>query len=185
LNQTGTSFNDTVNTSSDNSFSWQTATGISQIDPNEAIAPQFVGPETRAPKRVANFDQSYADSTQHTWLDAGNAGTFLSREHVVCHGTYALMSGSNINNNARKVNSYNTCSSGESAANISHVTDHVSCTFVGDVNGVTGYAVSAPFLTLRMYIPSSDGAFDIDQINQTGSSLTPGAASVQCAVTRP
>jgi hypothetical protein len=183
--QTGTSFNDTTGVSSINGFSQVTATGISQLDAKEALAPQHVSAENTAPTGVPGFDQEYADSTAHRWLENSNGGsTWLERSLVVCAGVYALDTNL-INNNARDVKSYNTCPLFGSAANINHLTDHVSCSFQGDPNGVTGYAVSAPFITLRQYIPTGDGAFDIDQINQTGSGVTPGAQNVLCSVTRP
>lgn len=116
---------------------------------------------------------------------ATSSGVYTSLfEKVICSGVYALGTGV-VNNNGRVVNSYSTCSTGGSAVNINHLTDHVDCSGVGDPNGITGYAVSAPFLVLRYYIPASDGAFDIDQINQTGAGVTPGAYSMQCAVKRP
>lgn len=163
-----------------------TLAGQSEINSTGIGSLQVGLAENTAPTGVPNYDQQYADSTAHRILENSNGGSvWLAHSLVVCSGTYALSTG-NINNNSRTVNTFNTCPQYGSAANINHLTDHASCSFVGDINGQTGYAVSAPFISVRVYIPVADGAFDIDQINQTGAAIpAPGAVSMQCSVTRP
>lgn len=163
-----------------------TLAGLTGLTSIGLWGPQTALSEGSAPTAAPNMDQMYADSTAHRILENSNGGSvWLAHSLVVCSGTYALSTG-NINNNSRTVNTFNTCPQYGTAANINHLTDHVSCSFVGDINGQTGYAVSAPFISIRTYIPTADGAFDVDQINQTGAAIPAlGAVSVACAVTRP
>jgi hypothetical protein len=59
--------------------------------------------------------------------------------------------------------------------------DVISCGFEGDPTSTTGYAAGA-MLTIIPY-PSSN-TINVYQINNTGSSITPSALSVECRVTR-
>jgi hypothetical protein len=90
---------------------------------------------------------------------------------VICSGQIALSTGA-IASGTRAINTL-------SCAGLSTSTDAIDCTFSGDTNAVTGYAPSASGgLTLKTWI--SAGTINVDQINNTGGSITPGAATLNC-----
>lgn len=91
---------------------------------------------------------------------------------VICSGQIALSTGA-ISSGARATNTL-TCTG------LSTSTDSVSCTFSGDTNAVTGYAPSGTgaILSLKSYVTAN--TINVDQMNNTGSSITPGAATVNC-----
>ena len=90
---------------------------------------------------------------------------------VICSGQIALSTGA-ISSGTRATNTL-------SCAGLSTSTDAIDCTFSGDTNAVTGYAPSASGgLTLKTWV--SAGTINVDQINNTGGSITPGAATLNC-----
>lgn len=89
----------------------------------------------------------------------------------VCAVTISLSTGA-INSGTRATNT-------ASCSGLSTITDSISCTFSGDTNAVTGYAPSASgSLSIKTWI--STGVINVDQINNTGSTITPGAATLNC-----
>lgn len=127
--------------------------------------------ETTAPAALVNYDLCYGDSTTHAVKCAFNGGSFFQQPQLICSGQIALSTGA-IGSGARGTNTL-TCTG------LSATTDTISCTFSGDTNAVTGYAPSASGgLSLKTW--ASTNTINIDQVNNTGSSITPGAATVNC-----
>ncbi len=98
-------------------------------------------------------------------------GTFYSTPQIICSGQIALSTGA--------ITSGNRATNTLSCSGLSASTDAISCTFSGDTNAVTGYAPSASGgLTLKTWV--SANTINVDQVNDTGGSITPGAATVNC-----
>lgn len=96
---------------------------------------------------------------------------FYSQPQTICSGQIALSTGA-INSGTRATNTL-------SCSGLSTSTDSISCTFSGDTNAVTGYAPSASGgITLKTWV--STNTINVDQVNDTGGSITPGAATVNC-----
>lgn len=99
-------------------------------------------------------------------VDSGFAGTL-----IICTGQIALSTGA-ISSGTRATNTL-------SCTGLSATTDSITCTFSGDTNAVTGYAPSASGgLSLKTWV--STNTINVDQVNDTGGSITPGAATVNC-----
>ncbi len=100
-------------------------------------------------------------------------GTAYPVLQVICSGQISLSSGSPITSGGRATNTL-------SCTGLSTSTDSISCTFSGDTNTVTGYAPSATgaVLSLKTYVTS--GTINVDQMNNTASSITPSAATLNC-----
>lgn len=95
----------------------------------------------------------------------------IALAEVVCTGQISLTTGA-INSGARATNTL-------SCTGLSTSTDSISCTFSGDTNAVTGYAPSASGgITLKTWV--STNTVNVDQVNNTASPITPGAATVNC-----
>ena len=98
-------------------------------------------------------------------------GTFFPFPQTICSGQIALSTGA-ISSGTRATNTL-------SCSGLSATTDSISCTFSGDTNAVTGYAPSASGgLTLKTW--ASTNTINVDQVNDTSGSITPGAATVNC-----
>lgn len=114
----------------------------------------------------------------------GSAGQFLqtngaspqqtswaSAAQLICTGQIALTTGA-IASGTRATNTL-------SCSGLSASTDSISCTFSGDTNAVTGYAPSASGgITLKTW--ASTNTINVDQVNNTSGSITPGAATLNC-----
>lgn len=159
--------------------------------------------ERTAPMGVSGRDIFWPDSTVHRWGMLNNAGSefFLTGIGTagvandfailasdgydiadsgiattgivqrICFGQIAL-STSAINSGTRATNTL-------SCSGLSASTDSVVCAFSGDTNAVTGYAPSASgSLILKPWV--SANTINVDQVNNTSGSITPGAATVNC-----
>lgn len=99
-------------------------------------------------------------------------GTFYSQSQTICTGHIALSTGS-INSGARATNTL-SCPGLDPTKD-----DTFMCNFNGDTNGVTGYAPSnTGGITLKTWV--SANTINVDQVNDTGSPITPGAATASC-----
>lgn len=100
-------------------------------------------------------------------IDAGLSGTLN-----VCGVVQIALTTGAIASGARATNT-GTCTG------LSTSTDTINCSFNSDTNAVTGYAPSASGgLSLKIWI--STNTINVDQVNDTGASITPGAATVNC-----
>lgn len=100
-----------------------------------------------------------------------NGGTFFPLPQLICSGQIALTTGA-ISSGTRATNTL-TCTG------LSASTDTIDCTFSGDTNAVTGYAPSASGgITLKTW--ASTNTINVDQVNNTSGSITPGAATINC-----
>lgn len=101
-------------------------------------------------------------------------GTFSACPIVVWSGTVAL------NTAAISSASHNLTTANHSGI---LTTDFVSCVPNGSLNAVTGYVPSTSG-TLGFYAYPTADNLNIDVINNTTGSITPGAVTLNCAVTR-
>jgi fibronectin-binding autotransporter adhesin len=101
-----------------------------------------------------------------------NTGSTGGISTIVCTGQIALSTGA-ISSGARATNTL-TCTG------LSASTSSISCTFSGDTNAVTGYAPSATGAILSLKTYATANTINVDQMNNTANSITPGAASVNC-----
>lgn len=137
----------------------------------EVISNQAVAMETTAPSAAAGQDVCYGDSTAHAVKCSFNNGSFFQQPQEICTGQIALTTGA-INSGTRATNTL-------ACTGLSATTDSIACTFSGDTNAVTGYAPSASGgITLKTW--ASTNTINVDQVNDTGGSITPGAATVNC-----
>lgn len=103
-----------------------------------------------------------------TGLYIGPAG---NGAQIICSGQIALSTGA-INSGTRATNTL-------SCSGLSASTDTANCSFSGDTNAVTGYAPSASGgLTIKVWV--SANTVNADQVNNTGSSITPSPATLNC-----
>lgn len=103
-----------------------------------------------------------------TGLYIGPAG---NGAQIICSGQIALSTGA-INSGTRATNTL-------SCSGLNASTDTFNCSFSGDTNAVTGYAPSASGgLTIKVWVSANTG--NADQVNDTGSSITPGPATLNC-----
>lgn len=147
------------------------------------IQPNSVSPSTTS-GLVPLTVQALASGQTADLLDIKNSGgsvlasfdksgnlTAPNTPQEICTGQIALSTGA-INSGTRATNTL-------SCSGLSTSTDSISCTFSGDTNAVTGYAPSASGgLTLKTWV--SANTVNVDQVNDTGGSITPGAATVNC-----
>lgn len=188
-----------------NSF---TQTGQAEMNATQVISSSFVATEAIAPTCLNNYDLLFGIASGHRLSFCNNAGSVdqvvgaattdtLTNKTLtspvistivntgtltlptatgtipvtICSGQIALSTGA-IDSGARGTNTL-TCTG------LSATTDTISCTFSGDTNAVTGYAPSASGgLSLKTW--ASTNTINVDQVNDTGSSITPGAATVNC-----
>ena len=125
----------------------------------------------------AGHDIEYCDSTSHAKFMSLNGGSFFRESQVICSGQIPLSSGAAIGSGVRVANTL-SCTG---LVTTGPPYDKINCTLVGDTNAVTGYG-GTTVLTLKPWI--STNTINLDQVNTTGSSITPGAATANCAAWR-
>jgi hypothetical protein len=104
-------------------------------------------------------------------LGAPEGTAWINVANEICSGQIALTTGA-IGSGARATNTL-TCTG------LSTSTDSISCSFNSDTNAVVGYAPSASGgLSLKTWV--STNTINVDQINDTSGSITPGAATINC-----
>lgn len=176
---------------------------VSSIDTNGLNVYKIKCGEGTAPSGQTGVDVVYCDSTNHrpefinnngsatipttvsAALTSGNIpkmatngidlvdSTFAPASFplLICSGQIALTTGA-IGSGARATNTL-------SCTGLSASTDSISCTFSGDTNAVTGYAPNASgSLSLKTW--ASTNTINVDQVNNTSGSITPGAATINC-----
>lgn len=117
---------------------------------------------------LLNSSGSVLSGFDNVGLYHGPAG---AAAQIICSGQIALSTGA-IGSGARGTNTL-TCTG------LSGTSDTISCTFSGDTNAVTGYAPSASGgITLKTW--ASTNTINVDQVNNTSGSITPGAATINC-----
>ncbi len=123
----------------------------------------------------ASIDCLYADSTSHTLKASFNNGAYYSLARTIASGSKALATGA--------ISSAACTSAQTDTATGTLTTDVVSATFNGDPTGVTGYVpLTSGMLTIIVY-PSAD-TVNVKVCNNTSSSITPGAITLNWRVTR-
>jgi hypothetical protein len=128
--------------------------------------------ESAAPTGVALQDNCGAVLATHSFqCNNNNLGAFPVTQ-TICSGQVTLTTGA-INSGTRATNTL-TCTG------LSSTTDSISCTFSGDTNAVTGYAPSATGSKIDLKFWVSTNTINVDQVNNTGGNITPGAATVNC-----
>ncbi len=149
----------------------QTGTGKNEFGDNTIFDTTASFVEGAAPTGIAGQDVCGSVTATHTYQCSYNNGTAFTVPQEICTGQIALSTGA-INSGTRATNTLSCSGLGAS-------TDSISCTFSGDTNAVTGYAPSASGgLTLKTW--ASTNTINVDQVNDTGGSITPGAATVNC-----
>lgn len=133
----------------------------------------------QAPTSVTAYDISEATAAgtgcfYGTNTSSSVATTFSACPIVVWSGTVAL------NTAAISSASHNLTTANHSGI---LTTDFVSCVPNGSLNAVTGYVPSTSG-TLGFYAYPTADNLNIDVINNTTGSITPGAVTLNCAVTR-
>jgi hypothetical protein len=117
----------------------------------------------------------YGDSTSNTLLASYNGGSLYHLGQVVASGTL-VMGTSAISSGA--------CATAVTAtATGVATTDTVSVSFNGDPTGVTGYIPSTSG-TLTIFVYPGTNLVSAKACNQTGTSITPGALTLNFGVVR-
>jgi hypothetical protein len=117
----------------------------------------------------------YADSGSHAILCSFNNGSFFPMSRTIASGTAALGTGA--------INSATCASVVTSAGTGIATTDSIVWSFNADPTGVTGYIASANgMLTIIVYPTANTANFKV--CNNTSSSITPGAITLNWAVVR-
>jgi len=120
---------------------------------------------------TAGQHNCYNDSTTTSApLCSFNGGTTGRLPLEICPPVQIALSTSAIGSGVRVANT-------AACTGLSTATDTINCTLVGDTNAVTGYG-GTTVLTLKPYLTTN--TINVDQLNTTGSSITPGAASINC-----
>ncbi len=134
---------------------------------NEGTAPTVGFP-------AAGVDGCYNDSTAHAELCSFNNDTALKMARIVWQGTVAL------NTAAISSASHNLTTAAHTGI---LTTDTVNCSANGSIIAVTGYVPSTGGI-LGWYTYPTSGNVNVDVINNTIGSITPGAITLNCVVTR-
>jgi hypothetical protein len=149
----------------------QTSTGKVEFGDNVIFDAQTSYVEGSAVTGVAGQDVCGGTTATHTLQCNYNNGTTFTMPQEICSGQIALTTGA-IGSGARATNTL-------ACTGLSATTDTISCTFSGDTNAVTGYAPSAAGgLALKTFVTTN--TINVDQVNDTSGSITPGAATVNC-----
>lgn len=156
-------------------FFWTATDGIVEACSNAAACPAVVPFAVRAATSQTADIFDILNSSSAVLASFDNNGNLHlpagAATQVICSSQIALTTGS-INSGARATNTL-------SCTGLSTSTDSISCTFSGDTNAVTGYAPSASGgITLKTWV--STDTVNVDQVNNTASPITPGAATVNC-----
>lgn len=163
----------THNTATASAMLWDNTTGYLYLRSASAAGIVGIGAGSSGSPAVLLLPTATGSSGQ--FLSTNGASpqqlSWVTGVQEICSGQIALTTGA-IASGTRATNTL-TCTG------LSTSTDSISCAFSGDTNAVTGYAPSASgSLALKTWV--SANTINVDQINNTSGSITPGAATITC-----
>ncbi len=124
---------------------------------------------------AAGVDCVYADSTAHALMASFNNGAYYKLTQTICSGTISLATGA-ISSGAKTSAATGSCTG-------LATTDNIMVDFNADPTAVTGYIPSVNGILTILKFPTADTVNVIVE-NNTGSSVTPGAITLNYRVTR-